>query len=295
MKTKTSLISLLKTSTNHYYTFPMAMTTLKLEKPSEHIAVVTLNRERKLNAMSLTMFSELQTTFESLSADPLIRVVLLTGSGAHFSSGIDLNDLTELGNAATSADPARTALRAQSKIKELQDSISSVEVCQKPVIAVIQGYCYGAGIDLASACDIRLCTESAVFSIKEIDIGMAADIGTLQRFPKIVASDSWARELAYTGRDFSGKEAFEFGFVSRAFPNYQGALDSAMRTAESIAAKSPVAVIGVKRALIFSRDHSVSEGLEFIAQWNSWALQCPDIVNTLTAKLRKETPKYPRL
>lgn len=175
-------------------------------------------------------------------------------------------------------DPARRAVLMHDWLLEFQAAISQMESCRKPVIAAIHNIAYGLAIDILSAVDIRYAEEDARFSIKEVDAGLAADIGTLQRFPKIVANDSWVRELCFTGREFDSKEALEHGFLSRVVKGgKKGVLNEAIQTAIIMAGKSPVALRNTKHLLLHSRDHSVQEGLEYTAAWNSAGLQSEEI------------------
>lgn len=270
------------------------METIEITRPSPHVALVSLNRPQKLNAMSLKLFEELEQTMENLSADPDIRCIIIAGNGRAFCAGIDLNALMSLSN-TTTLDPARIALRLRSKITKLQRPINSIEECDKPVIAVVHGYCLGAGVDLITACDIRICASDAVVSIREIEIGMTADIGTIQRLPKVVGNISWVREMIYTGRNANADEATKVGLFSNCLETKEKALQAALDLANTIASKSPVAVIGSKKTLNFSRDHSVTEGLEFITNWNACALQCTDLVSGVTAQLQKTKAIYPKL
>jgi len=140
-----------------------------------------------------------------------VRAVVLTGIGKHFTAGLDLSSAMEIGQLKEDgqADPARAAYKFFDVVAPLQQAVSSLEKVRVPVIAAIHGFCIGAGVDLASACDIRLCASDAKFAIKEVDIGLAADIGTIQRFQKVVANGSWARELTYTARFFEAQEALK--------------------------------------------------------------------------------------
>lgn len=175
-------------------------------------------------------------------------------------------------------DPARRAVLMHDWILEFQKAITQMELCRKPVIAAIHNIAYGLAIDILSAVDIRYAEEEARFSIKEVDAGLAADIGTLQRFPKIVANDSWVRELCFTGREFDSKEALQYGFLSRVVKGgKEGVLKEAIQTAIIMAEKSPVALRNTKHLLLHSRDHSVQEGLEYTAAWNSAGLQSEEI------------------
>ena len=164
------------------------------------IGYITLNRPKKLNAISHTMFFEIKRAFEHLGNNDDVRVVLIRGEGKAFTAGLDLMDAATniFGGIQEGKDVGRKAIVAHKVIFDLQDCMTAAEKCRVPVIAAVHGYCIGAGIDLTSACDIRLATSDAKFTVRETDIGMAADIGTLQRFPKVVGDQSWVREVCYT-------------------------------------------------------------------------------------------------
>ncbi len=155
----------------------------------------------------------------------------------------------------------------------MQESFTAIEKCPQPVIAAVHSACIGGGVDLLCACDIRYASKDSFFSIKEVDVGLAADVGTLQRMPKIVGNEGFVRELAYTARRFDAKEAFERGFITRVLECKDATLKAALETAEVIASKSPVAVVGTKRFLVHARDHTVQEGLEYAANWNMVMLE----------------------
>jgi len=192
-------------------------------------------------------------------------------------------------------DVARRAFLFRDLIDRFQAAITSVEKCERPVIAVSHSHCIGLAIDILSTADIRYTAQDARFSIREAAIGLAADIGTLQRFPKVVGNDSLARELALTARDFSADEARELGFVSRVFPTRDAALEGAVATAQRIASLSPVAVVGTKMALVHGRDHSVEEGLRFMQYLNAALLQSDDLSEAVTAAVSKSTPSFAKL
>ncbi|KAK2510451.1 hypothetical protein Q9233_017727 [Columba guinea] len=174
---------------------------------------------------------------------------------------------------------------------QFQESFTALEKCPKPVIAAIHGACVGAGVDLISACDIRFCSQDAWFQVKEVDIGLAADVGTLQRLPKIVGSQSLVNELAFTARKMMAPEAQSCGLVSRVFADKEALLAGALEVAVAIAARSPVAVQGTKVNLLFSRDHSVPEGLRYVATWNMAMLQTEDILKSVQASMDKKGPE----
>jgi len=189
----------------------------------------------------------------------------VSAAGKHFTAGIDLNDMMSLGQTlAETDDYARKGVILERMIKLYQDSMSSLEQCPKPVITAVHKACIGAGVDLITASDIRYCTEDAFFQVKEVDIGMAADVGTLQRLPKAVGSQSLARELCFTGRKFEAAEAHSSGLVSRVFPDKESLLSGALALAEVIASKSPIAVQTTKENLTYSLEHTNQQGLDHI-------------------------------
>ena len=163
------------------------------------------------------------------------------------------------------------------------------------MITAITGYCIGAGLDVTSACDVRFCSKEAKFTIKEVDIGICADLGTMQRFSKVTGSESWTRELAYTGRFFDAKEALAHGYVSQVFDTPEQCQKAVMDLATQIASKSPVAINTTKKSLNYSRDHTVAEGLDHIALLNSVMLQTEDSAKAVTANFSKQIPKFAKL
>ncbi len=262
--------------------------TLTLEL-DQQIAIVALNRPDKANAMNAAMWAELQTCFEWLDGESSVRVIILSGNGKHFCSGIDL---TMFGSVTGSiAEPARRAEALRRTILRLQGNLSAIENCRKPVLAAIHGACIGAGIDMSCCCDMRYATADAYFSIKEIDIGMTADVGTLQRMPKIVP-DAIVRELAYTGRSMSAAEAQGAGFINRVFEDRKTLLKEVADIARQIAAKSPLAIRGTKAMLLHSRDHSVTEGLNYIATWNAGMLSQADLGEAIQAQMEKKPATF---
>ncbi|KAL1915495.1 uncharacterized protein VTP21DRAFT_6619 [Calcarisporiella thermophila] len=262
---------------------------------SEGVLHVQLNRPKKLNAFNKQLREELHTVFKRVKFDPEVRAVVLSGNGKLFTAGLDLTTAGDLFEDAD--DPARQGHKIRiNTLEPFQDEISSVERCERPVIAVVHNGCLGAGVDLITACDIRYCTQDAYFSVKEVDIGMAADVGTLQRLPKIVGNDSLVREMCYTGRNVYAEEALKFGLVSKVLPTREDALAEALKTAKLIAEKSPVAVLGTKVALIHARDHSVPDSLAFMATWNQGMLNTNDLGLAAQASLTKQkAPKFAKL
>jgi len=258
---------------------------------------VAINRPERLNAMSSTFFADLKRCLEKASADPEVRCVIIHGGTCRlFSSGLDLNSEMNSNTPKAKLEPSRKALKSLPGIGFVQDSISSLEKCQKPVIVAMHNAVVGGGIDLACAGDIRYCTEDTYFIIAEVNIGIAADLGTLQRLPKVVGNDSVVRELALTGRKMTASEALSLGLVGKILPNQEACLAEARLVARNIASKSPVAVVGTKASLTYSRDHTVQEGLDHVKLWNSFHMQSEDVAIATRATLTKDkNPQFSKL
>ncbi|XP_010481879.1 PREDICTED: delta(3,5)-Delta(2,4)-dienoyl-CoA isomerase, peroxisomal [Camelina sativa] len=252
-----------------------------------------LNRPSHLNALSLDFFVEFPKALSSLDQNPDVSVIIISGAGKHFCSGIDLSSLSSI-KAQSSNDRGRSSELLRRKIKSMQAAITAVELCRKPVIAAVHGACIGGGVDLVAACDIRYCSEDAFFSIKEVDLAIVADLGTLQRLPRIVGYAN-AMELALTARRFSGGEAKELGLVSRVFGSKSDLDNGVTIIAEGIAAKSPLAVTGTKAVLLRSREVSVEQGLDYVATWNSAMLISDDLNEAVSAQMKKRKPRFAKL
>jgi enoyl-CoA hydratase/carnithine racemase len=255
----------------------------------QYVATVSLNRPDKANSMNAAMWDELQLCFEWLDEEPSVRAVILAANGNHFCAGLDLEMFGSLHG--SSNEPSRRAETLRRTILRLQGNLSSIEKCRKPVLAAIHKTCIGGGVDLICCADMRYVTEDAFFSIREIDIGMTADVGTLQRLPKLIP-DGVVRELAYTGRNMDAEEAREVGLVNRVFDDRDSMLREVTAIARSIAAKSPLAVRGSKEMLLYSRDHSVAEGLNYNATWNSGMLCETDLQAGLQAQFENKQATY---
>ncbi|MEM1113638.1 MAG: crotonase/enoyl-CoA hydratase family protein [Pseudomonadota bacterium] len=253
------------------------------------VAIVSLNRPDRANAMNETLWQELQACFEWLDATPAVRAVVLSGNGKHFCAGLDLAMFANQQGA--SDDPARQAEFFNQNVLKLQDNLTALERCRKPVLAAVHHTCIGGGVDMVCCADMRYATEDAFFSIREIDIGMVADVGTLQRLPKLVA-DGLVRELAYTGRNMHADEALQAGFVNRVFPDRDTMLAEVIEIAKTIAQKSPLAIRGSKEMLLYTRDHSVQDGLKYVAAWNAGMLSKQDLQAGMTAQMEKSQADY---
>ncbi len=254
--------------------------TLSIEINS-YIAEIKLNRAEKANAMDEELWFSIEACFKELDEKDNVRVCILSGSGKNFTSGIDIKFLQQIGFETNKFDCEglkREYLR--NKIIKLQDAFTQIEKCRKPVIANIHGACIGGGVDLISACDMRYSTLDSVFQIKEIDFGIVADMGSLQRLPKLIP-DGIVKELAFTGRTFSGEEAFNLGFINKCFEDIETMKASTRKIAEKIASKSPLAIRGIKEMLLHARDHSVKDSLEYIATWNAGMMLSNDLEESL--------------
>ena len=246
------------------------------------VAHVSLNRPDKLNAMNGTMFSEIGKAFRWLGDKNGVRAVVLSGEGKHFTAGLDLKESgSVLGQ--NDGDPARVREKLRRHILHLQDCFTALEECRAPVIAAIHGACLGGGIDLVSACDMRIASKDAWFSIQEINVAIVADVGTLQRAPYLLPNGI-LRELALTGRKFGVEEASKYGFVNAIEDDREATLKAAMEMAALVASKSPLAVSGTKAVLNHSRDHSIRDGLDYVATWNSGQLLGVDLMKAATRR-----------
>jgi enoyl-CoA hydratase len=267
----------------------MAYKTLSLDV-AEGIAHVQFIRGAEFNTMNRAFWPEMVAVFGEIEQDPSARVVVFSAHGKHFTSGLDLNDFA-VGLMASEGEPSRKAEALRRTVLHMQDSMSVVDRCRLPVLVAVQGACIGGGIDLISACDIRYCTEDAFFSIQETNIGMTADVGTLQRLPHMLPQGI-VRELTYTGRRMMAAEAREWGLVNQVFTDHAALLDGVMAIAGEIATKSPIATVGNKEMLNYARDHSIADGLNYVATWNAAMLSRADLGEAFMAKQQKRDASY---
>ena len=264
---------------------------------TNHVASLVLSRPDELNTMSRDFWVELGDVLEEINRNSDIRVVVMSSTGKHFCAGMDLNAFANgVDNIPDDKKPddARIGEALYRVAKELQEYISTLEKIRVPVIAAIQGGCVGGAVDLVTACDIRLASSDAFFCIQEINIGMAADVGTLQRLPRIIP-DSKMREMAYTGRRMYAEEAKNTGLVSDTFESQEKLLDAANKLANEIASKSPVAIYGLKAVMNYSRDHNVNDSLEYNALWSGAMLSQKDMTEAMTANMEKREASFDKL
>tara|TARA_B100000575_G_scaffold183032_1_gene147116 strand:- start:4862 stop:5725 length:864 start_codon:yes stop_codon:yes gene_type:complete len=263
----------------------------------DHVASLVLSRPNELNTMSRDFWVELGSVLEEINRNSEIRVVVMSSTGKHFCAGMDLTAFSNgVDNIPEDKKPdhARIGEAVYRVAKELQGYISSLENIRVPVIAAIHGGCVGGAVDLVTACDIRLASNDAFFCIQEINIGMAADVGTLQRLPKIIP-DSKMREMAYTGRRMYAEEAKESGLVSDTFESHEKLLEAANNLAIEISTKSPIAIHGLKAVMNYSRDHSVSDSLDFNALWSGAMLSQKDMTEAMAANMDKREASFDKL
>ena len=275
--------------TNKYESF-----NLEIES---NIANIVLSRPEQLNSMSRKFWVELPEILEEVNRNSEIRVLIISSTGKHFCAGMDLSAFDNgVANIPKEKRPdnARIGEALYRSAKELQEYISKLEKIRVPVIAAIHGGCIGGAVDLVTACDIRLATTDAFFCIQEINIGMAADVGTLQRLPRIIP-DSKMRELAYTGRRMLADEAKESGLVSDVYNSQEEMVNAAKEMANEIAKKSPIAIYGLKALMNYSRDHTISDSLDFNALWSGAMLSQRDMEEAIKAFVEKREATFGKM
>ncbi|MFF5010220.1 crotonase/enoyl-CoA hydratase family protein [Streptomyces phaeochromogenes] len=258
----------------------------------EHIAEVTLLGPGPRNAMGLDFWHELPLAFGALDSVPQVRAVVLRGSGADFSSGLDLREMmpqwSEVLGPGAQAGPRTEFTR---EIQRLQAAVTSVAVCRKPVVAAVAGWCVGGGVDLISAADVRLASADARFSIREVRLAIVADVGSLRRLSGVLA-EGHLRELALTGRDFDAGEAERIGLVNRVHPDRDALLTAARGVAAEIAANPPLAVQGTKQILNEGREDRIATGLRHVAAWNAAFLPSEDLAEAMNAFIERRPGRY---
>jgi enoyl-CoA hydratase len=250
---------------------------------------IELNQPDEYNRMPLAFWRELPRALHELDARGDVRALVLSSTGKHFSAGMDLSVFTS--SARRDLDRGRAGESARRHIDRMQNVFTGLETVRMPVLAAIQGGCVGGGVDLVAACDARYCTSDAFFCIQEINIGMTADVGTLQRLPKLVP-EGIVRELAYTGDRMPAARAAEIGLVNEVFEDHESMLEAVHGIAARIASKSPLAIEGTKEMINYTRDHTVDDSLKYIAAWQTGMFQPTDMLETFTAKAEGRDPEF---
>lgn len=258
----------------------------------DHVATVTMRASGKAPRMGGAFWREMPDLFASLDDDEAVRCVVVRGEGEHFSFGLDLGTMAaDVQPLLVDGAMAKERRELLDLIGKMQRSISSVAACRKPVIAAISGWCIGGGVDLATACDVRLASADAKFSIRETRLGMVADVGTLARLPAIVGQGA-ARRLAFTGEDFGAERAKELGLVTDVYATRTELFDAAASVAREIAKNSPLAVQGTKSVLNAASEKTADESLRTVALWNAAHLASHDLREALAAFMEKREPKF---
>ena len=261
----------------------------------DHVAHVSMCRGDAFNTMTKAFWSELPELIDKISDEGKARVIVLSAQGKHFCAGMDLANFKSDGDfLSTDTKKITQGRRSEAQFRvtrDLQYSISCLEKSRIPVIAAIQGACIGAGVDLITACDIRYASNDAFFCIQETNIGMAADVGTLQRLPYLIP-EGILRELAYTGRRFSADESLKYGLVNAVFDTPDAVIEQALAVAREIADKAPLAISGIKEVLNYNRDHTVEESLNYNALWNAAMDFSDDMMEAFKSKTEKRDPDF---
>jgi enoyl-CoA hydratase len=264
------------------------------------VATVWLDRPEARNAMGPELWTDLPRAMHAVSEEAAVRVVVVAARGPHFSVGLDLKAMGSVlsgdgGDGGSDGSPAPSmaarARKSRREVLRLQASISSVALCPKPVIAAVHGYCIGGGVDLIAACDIRLASADAVFSVREAKVAIVADLGSLQRLPAIIGAGHLA-ELAFTGKDIDAARAKEIGLVNEVAADAGAVQAAAAALAGEIAANSPIAVQGTKSVLAANDGRTVADGLDYVATWNAGMLASDDLVEAMMAFMERRPPKF---
>lgn len=255
------------------------------------VATLWLDRPEARNAMGPELFTDLPVVMQDLGSDDAVRAIVIAARGEAFSVGLDLKAYGPALMSGFSEEGETSAQQTVEAARHMQAAMSAPAECPKPVIAAIHGYCIGAGVDLITACDIRVAAADTILSVRETRMAMVADLGTLQRLPRII-DPGWVAELAFTGRDFDAAEAREMGLVSHVYGDAETTLKAAHDLAAEIAAQSPAAVQGVKAVLKAGESQTVEEGLDFVAEWSGEHLHSDDLREAVLAFLEKRDPEF---
>jgi len=253
----------------------------------DHVATVTLARTESMNALSLAFTAEIAQAFRELGANDEVRVIVLASKAKAFCAGLDLKEFAAIGLKGT----AKSSLEFPEKLRALFESCDGIEACPKPVIAAVNGMCIGGGLDIVSACDIRLCTQDATFSLREAAIGLVADMGVLQRLPHVIGQ-GFTREMAYTARFYKATEAETMGLVNAVYPDQPAMMDGAKNLARQIAANAPLAVQATKEVLNVSRHIPVEDGMSLAKHKNMVLMLSQDLKEAFMSFMEKRKPDF---
>ncbi|HWY13882.1 MAG TPA: crotonase/enoyl-CoA hydratase family protein [Rhizomicrobium sp.] len=259
---------------------------------ADNIARIELRRGDELNTMVPEFWRELPEIVRSIDEEAKARVIVISSTGKHFSAGMDLSVFTDRKQQQERLERGRTGALLRERLLALQESFNAIEHARMPVLAAIQGGCVGGAVDLVSACDCRYASADAFFVIQEINLGMTADVGTFPRLCHLMPQ-GWARELAYTGRRLPAQQAREIGLVNAVLPSHEALLKHVMEVAKDIAEKSPLAVHGSKVMINYARDHTIADGLDYVATWQAGMYNPEtDMREALEARQEKRAPHF---
>jgi enoyl-CoA hydratase len=257
-----------------------------------HVATLWLDREEARNAMGSALWRDLPLAAAAVTNDSNVRVLIIAAKGPHFTVGLDLKEFGGgFASVSKSSSKAASSAQAYKAVREMQASVTSIAQLNVPVIAAVHGYCIGGGVDLIAACDIRLASADAVFSVREAKVAIVADLGSLQRLPAIIGAGHLA-ELAFTGKDIDAARAREIGLVNEVAADADAVHAAAAALAGEIAANSPIAVQGTKAVLAANEGRTVAEGLDYVATWNAGMLASDDLVEAMMAFMERRPPKF---
>jgi enoyl-CoA hydratase len=274
------------TSQKSYKTFTVEIT--------NKVAHIIFNRPDALNSMNVDFWHEFPSVIHDINNQSAARAIVISSRGKHFCSGMDLAVFSE-NKSDTNIELGRKQDQLRRLVLKLQDCFTVLETARMPVLMAIQGGCIGGAVDMVSAADCRYCTSDAFFSIEETKLGMTADVGTLQRLPKLI-SMGLVKELAYTGRRMPAAEAKQAGLVNQVYDDQQSMITAVLAIAAEIAARSPLAVTGCKEMINYARDHSVSDSLNYMSVWQSGMFQPQnDMMEIFKAKAQNRAPEFEEL
>jgi enoyl-CoA hydratase len=266
----------------HYFTF----------STNEHIAHLVLNRPEAMNTMNPTFWRELDEVLTHIQRDGTARALVISSTGKHFSAGMSLDTFSNAIQMDDQSPEGRAAIF--DSLTDLQATFTKLESLRIPVIVAIQGGCIGGAVDMVTACCIRYATKDTFFCIQEINIGMVADVGTLQRLPKLMP-EAVVKELAYTGRRLKADKAQQYGLVNEVFESNDEMLAAAMQCAKEIANKPPIAIWGTKQAIHYTRDHSVEDSLKQMGWLQGAIWSNAHVREAIVAAKEKRAAQFPAL
>jgi enoyl-CoA hydratase len=264
-------------------------------KLQDDIAHIILNRPEKRNSMCPEFWQELPEIIRDIDQNARARVIVISSTGPHFSSGLDVSSFSNVNQTAEETDKKTRQLQSGTAFYQnvlfMQESFNAIEECRLPVLAAIQGGCIGGGVDLVTACDIRYASADAFLTIFETNIGMTADVGTFPRLVKLIP-EGHVREMAYTGRRVTAQEAKTMGLINEVYDDHDQMIKAVLSIAADIASKAPMAVYGCKKMITYARDHSTADGLDYIAIWNASHFKIEEIQEAMIANKEQRPGEF---